>query len=97
MEFISFLSKGGPVVYILLALSIYVLSIVLYKLHILYKVNFFKQDVTEDSLKMWLNDNKEDAYGLISKDKHPQKEVVSFTMYHLLKNNINSEKERYLR
>ena len=69
MEFISFLSKGGPVVYILLALSIYVLSIVLYKLHILYKVNFFKQDVTEDSLKMWLNDNKEDAYGLISKDK----------------------------
>jgi biopolymer transport protein ExbB len=46
---------------------------------------------------MWLNDNKEEAYNDISKDTHPQKEVVSFTMYHLLKNNINQDKERYLR
>lgn len=97
MELISLMTKGGPVVYILLALSIYVLSIVIYKLHILYNVNFFKTDVTEESLQMWLNDNKEEAYNLISKDKHPQKEVISFTMYHLLKNKINTEKERYLR
>ena len=97
MEFASLLVKGGPVVYILLGLSVYVLSIVIYKLHILFKVNFFSTDVTHSSVKMWLNDDKEEAYSEISKDAHPQKEVVSFTMYHLLKNNINQDKERYLR
>lgn len=97
MEFASLLVKGGPVVYILLGLSVYVLSIVIYKLHILFKVNFFNSDVTHKSVKMWLNNNKEEAYTDISKDTHPQKEVVSFTMYHLLKNNINQDKERYLR
>ena len=97
MEFASLLVKGGPVVYILLGLSVYVLSIVIYKLHVLFKVNFFSSDVTLDSLKMWLDDDKEEAYSAISKDTHPQKEVVSFTMYHLLKNNINQDKERYLR
>ena len=97
MEFGSLLAKGGPVVYILLALSVYVLSIVIYKLHILSKVNFFRFDVTHDSLVMWLDNKKEDAYKAISKDIHPQKEVVSFTMYHLLKNNITQAKELYLR
>ena len=97
MVFGSLLAKGGPVVYILLALSVYVLSIVIYKLHILSKVNFFRFDVTHDSLAMWLDNKKEDAYKAISKDIHPQKEVVSFTMYHLLKNNITQAKERYLR
>ena len=97
MEFESVLTKGGPVVYILLGLSVYVLSIVIYKLHILFKVNFFRTDVTQASLSLWLEDKKEDAYKAISKDTHPQKEVVSFTMYHLLKNTITQEKERYLR
>ena len=97
MEFGSLLTKGGPVVYILLGLSVYVLSIVIYKLHVLYKVNFFRTDVTQESLILWLDDKKEDAYKKISKDTHPQKEVVSFTMYHLLKNKITQDKERYLR
>ena len=97
MEFASLLTKGGPVVYILLGLSVYVLSIVIYKLHVLFKVNFFRTDVTQASLALWFEDKKEDAYMAISKDIHPQKEVVSFTMYHLLKNNIAQDKERYLR
>ena len=97
MEFGSLLTKGGPVVYILLGLSVYVLSIVIYKLHVLFKVNFFRTDVTQASLALWFEDKKEDAYKSISKDIHPQKEVVSFTMYHLLKNNIAQDKERYLR
>ena len=97
MEIGTLLAKRGPDVYILLALSVYVLSIVIYKLHILSKVNFFRFDVTQDSLAMWLDNKKEDAYKAISKDIHPQKEVVSFTMYHLLKNNITQAKERYLR
>ena len=97
MEFASLLVKGGPVVYILLGLSVYVLSIVIYKLHVLFKVSFFSSDVTHSSIVMWLDNKKEEAYTKISKDTHPQKEVVSFTMYHLLKNNINQDKERYLR
>ena len=97
MEFASLLTKGGPVVYILLGLSVYVLSIVIYKLHVLFKVNFFRTDVTQASLALWFEDKKEEAYKAISKDIHPQKEVVSFTMYHLLKNNIAQDKERYLR
>ena len=97
MEFGSLLTKGGPVVYILLGLSVYVLSIVIYKLHVLFKVNFFRTDATQASLALWFEDKKEDAYKAISKDIHPQKEVVSFTMYHLLKNNIAQDKERYLR
>ena len=97
MEFASLLIKGGPVVYLLLVLSVYVLSIVIYKLHILLKVNFFSKDVTNESVNMWLSNNKEEAYAKISKHTHHQKEVVSFTMYHLLKNNIDSDKERYLR
>ena len=97
MEFASLLVKGGPVVYILLGLSVYVLSIVIYKLHVLFKVSFFSSDVTHSSIVMWLDNNKEEDYAKISKDTHPQKEVVSFTMYHLLKNNINQDKERYLR
>ena len=97
MEFGSLLAKGGPVVYILLALSLYVLSMIIYKVHVLSKVNFFRFDVTQYSLTMWLDNKKEDAYKAISKDIHPQKEVVSFTMYHLLKNNITQAKERYLR
>ena len=59
MEFASILIKGGPVVYILLGLSIYVLSIIIYKLHVLYKVSFFRFDVTEESLTMWLNNFNE--------------------------------------
>ena len=92
MEFASLLVKGGPVVYILLGLSVYVLSIVIYKLHILFKVSFFSSDVTHSSIVMWLDNDKEEAYAKISKDTHPQKEVVSFTMYHLVKYNINQDK-----
>ena len=80
-----------------ISIVVYVLSIVIYKIHVLSKVNFFRFDVTQDSLTMWLDNKKEDAYKAISKDIHPQKEVVSFTMYHLLKNNITQAKERYLR
>ena len=36
----SLLDLGGPVVYILLILSIYALAVILYKLHVFYKVEF---------------------------------------------------------
>ena len=41
MEVNSLLNLGGPIVYILLVLSIYATAIILYKLHIFYKVKFF--------------------------------------------------------
>ena len=44
MDFSTLLTLGGPVVYILIILSIYATAVILYKLHIFYKVNFFNND-----------------------------------------------------
>lgn len=85
MEVNSLLNLGGPIVYILLVLSIYATAIILYKLHIFYKVQFFKSDITVKSINLWLSDNHNDAYELINNVNDPQAEVVSFAMYQLLK------------
>ena len=85
MEVNSLLNLGGPIVYILLVLSIYATAIILYKLHIFYKVQFFKSDQTAKSINLWLSNNHNDAYELINDINDPQAEVVSFAMYQLLK------------
>ena len=85
MEANSLLNLGGPIVYILLALSVYATAIIFYKLHIFYKVNFFKSDRTARSVKKWLEKNHDDAYESINKINDPESEVISFTMYQLLK------------
>ena len=86
MEVNSLLNLGGPIVYILLALSIYATAIILYKLHIFYKVKFFKSDHTVKSINLWLTNNHNEAYELINDIDDPHAEVVSFAMYQLLKN-----------
>ena len=85
MEVNSLLNLGGPIVYILLVLSIYATAVILYKLHIFYKVQFFKSDQTAKSINLWLSNNHNDAYELINDINDPQAEVVSFAMYQLLK------------
>ena len=85
MEVNSLLNLGGPIVYILLVLSIYATAIILYKLHIFYKVQFFKSDQTAKSINLWLSNNHNGAYELINDINDPQAEVVSFAMYQLLK------------
>jgi len=85
MEANSLLNLGGPIVYILLALSVYATAIIFYKLHIFYKVNFFKSDRTARSVKIWLEKNHDDAYESINKISDPESEVISFAMYQLLK------------
>lgn len=85
MEVNSLLNLGGPIVYILLVLSIYATAIILYKLHIFYKVQFFKSDNTIKSINLWLSGNHNDAYDSINSINDPQAEVISFTMYQLLK------------
>ena len=85
MEANSLLNLGGPIVYILLALSVYATAIIFYKLHIFYKVNFFKSDRTARSVKKWLEKNHDDAYESINKINDPESEVISFAMYQLLK------------
>ena len=47
MDFSTLLTLGGPVVYILIILSIYATAVILYKLHIFYKVNFFNNDALD--------------------------------------------------
>ena len=85
MDFGTLLTLGGPVVYILIVLSIYASAVIFYKLHIFYKVNFFNNDNLNKSLKLWISKNHNEAYEEISKTNDPQSEVVSFTMYQLLK------------
>ena len=86
MEVNSLLNLGGPIVYVLLVLSIYATAIILYKLHIFYKVKFFKSDHTVKSINLWLTNNHNEAYELINDIDDPHAEVVSFAMYQLLKN-----------
>ena len=85
MEANSLLNLGGPIVYILLALSVYATAIIFYKLHIFYGVNFFKSERTARSVKTWLENNHDDAYESINKINDPESEVISFAMYQLLK------------
>ena len=85
MEANSLLNLGGPIVYILLALSVYATAIIFYKLHIFYGVNFFKSNRTARSVKVWLENNHDDAYESINKISDPESEVISFAMYQLLK------------
>ena len=85
MEANSLLNLGGPIVYILLALSVYATAIIFYKLHIFYGVNFFKSERTTRSVNTWLANNHDDAYESINKSNDPESEVISFTMYQLLK------------
>ena len=85
MEANSLLNLGGPIVYILLALSVYATAIIFYKLHVFYKVNFFKSDRTARSVKVWLENKHDDAYESINKISDPESEVISFAMYQLLK------------
>lgn len=88
----SLLALGGPVVYILIVLSIYALAVILYKLHIFYGVQFFRDDNLSPSIDLWLTNKKKDAYETINKIDHPETEVISFTMYQLLKHKSLTEK-----
>ena len=85
MDFGTLLTLGGPGVYILIILSIYATAIIFYKLHIFYKVNFFNNVDLEKSIKLWVSKEHNQAYDEINKSNDPQTEVVSFTMYQLLK------------
>ena len=85
MDINSLLTMGGPVVYILILLSIYATAVILYKLHVFYKVNFFKADKIGNSINLWISKNHTEAYESINNIDHPETDVISFTMYQLLK------------
>jgi len=94
----SLLSLGGPIVYILLLLSVYALAVILYKVHVFYKVQFFKNQNLSDSVELWLTNKKKEAYEEVNKSDNPESEVISFTMYQLLKHkNISAKIESDVR
>ncbi len=88
----SLLDLGGPIVYILLLLSIYALAVILYKLHVFYKVEFFNNKNLTDSIDLWMSDKKKEAYDQLNETQNPESEVISFTMYQLLKHKNISQK-----
>jgi len=94
----SLLDLGGPIVYILLLLSVYALGVILYKIHIFYKVNFFDDSELSEILELWTSDKKKEAYEEVNKNSNPESEVMSFTMYQLLKHkNISAKIESDVR
>ncbi len=94
----SLLDLGGPIVYILLLLSVYALGVILYKLHMFYKVNFFDDRKLSEILELWTSDKKKEAYEEVNKNSNPESEVMSFTMYQLLKHkNISAKIESDVR
>tara|TARA_B100000965_G_scaffold98249_2_gene80348 strand:- start:3882 stop:4511 length:630 start_codon:yes stop_codon:yes gene_type:complete len=94
----SLLDLGGPIVYILLLLSVYALGVILYKLHMFYKVNFFDDRELSEILDLWTSDKKKEAYEEVNKNSNPESEVMSFTMYQLLKHkNISAKIESDVR
>ncbi len=94
----SLLDLGGPIVYILLLLSVYALAVILYKLHIFYKVNFFDNNHLQETLELWSSNKKKEAYDEINKNPNPESEVISFTMYQLLKHkNLSAKVESDVR
>ena len=72
----SLLDLGGPVVYILLLLSVYALAVILYKLHIFYKVEFFNNKNLSDSIDLWMSDKKKEAYDQLNETQNPESEVI---------------------
>ena len=88
----SLLDLGGPVVYILLLLSIYALAVILYKLHVFYKVEFFNNENLSASIDLWMSDKRKEAYDQLNETQNPESEVISFTMYQLLKHKNISQK-----
>ncbi len=94
----SLLDLGGPVVYILLILSIYATAVIFYKLHVFYKVEFFNNDNLSASIELWMSDKKKEAYDQLNETQNPESEVISFTMYQLLKHkNITQKVESDVR
>jgi len=94
----SLLDLGGPIVYILLLLSVYALGVILYKLHMFYKVDFFDDRKLSEVLDLWTSDKKKEAYEEVNKNSNPESEVMSFTMYQLLKHkNISAKIESDVR
>ena len=85
MDISALLTLGGPVVYILVILSVYAMAVIFYKLHVFYKVNFFNNEKLNKSVSLWLSKQQDEAYESINKVNDPQTEVVAFTMYQLLK------------
>ena len=88
----SLLDLGGPVVYILLILSIYALGVILYKLHVFYKVQFFNNENLSASIDLWISNKRKEAYDQLNETQNPESEVLSFTMYQLLKHKNISQK-----
>ena len=62
----DFLLTGGPVVWILLAMSIFALSVIFLKLWQLFRLRPERLQHLEDSLQLWLQGDREDAISSVA-------------------------------
>lgn len=80
-QLFSFLEAGGPVVIILLALSVVVVAIVLMKLWQFYRLQISTRHFIKPALEHWREDNYEAAKNILSKSRNPIAQVMQTAMH----------------
>ena len=78
------LNTGGPVMYILLALSIIAMTLILVKLYQFWSLGLFVRQDTEPAVTQWLNGRHSEAIASLENSRHPVHRVCHFCMSKLI-------------
>jgi len=87
-------AAGGPVMPILLALSVVALTVILLKLYQFQRQGIFSKNVSSLAVSHWLTGNKQAAIATLSKSRHPVAVTCLTSMLGVIKPNMNIEKLR---
>ena len=85
----SLINSGGFVIIILLALSVFVLTIILYKLMQFLSLGLILRRSLDQTIKLWLSGDRSQAYNRVSNQKTPRNIVLSHLMRGLQTNNAD--------
>lgn len=83
-QILSLLEKGGPVVAILLLLSVISLAAALFKGWSFLRLGFGRHDVAHRALKLWQSNQEAEAIGLLSTQRGPVARVLVHAMRGML-------------
>jgi len=87
-------AAGGPVMPILLALSVVALTVILLKLYQFQRQGIFSKNVSNLAVSHWLTGNKQAAIATLSKSRHPVAVTCLTSMLGVIKPNMNNDKLR---
>lgn len=84
-QLFSFFEAGGPVVVILLAMSVVILAIVLMKLWQFYRIQLSAREFIKPALDHWREEKHESAENILSSSRSPIARVMETAM-HIIQN-----------